>query len=387
MKKTILLVGMISVFAAAAQAGQISGELERKPWSSTFWPLKKAWAAFGNWGQNLAPFEKYDNYVALTRGHNPGAAAREADPANGHNEGPDPKAESWTGHCHGWAPAALLEPEPPVETTVKFAQPVSFYELKETNAANAKRGLSTNRDGAYGVRPGGRENALEFATADMKAMLCEIYCSTKSTFHGTRYNGREKDRSNAAYMDVKPHLMHQLLVKYIAEKKQGLVFDADPSYMVWNQPVYKFDSKWTEGNGQLDVTTTVYWAQDSGIDPNFHGTEVIRRTYTYTMKQDASGNIVDSQWTGASIDDHPDFIWQPYGVVDENNVPGLSLEVVHEILANHGKTITTRNTGPDAGAEPVNPDPGTPTPENPETPRRGWWGRVRDGVRNFFGGN
>lgn len=386
MKKSIALIGMISVFAAAAQAGQISGELSRKPWSGTFWPLKKAWAAFGNWGQGLAPYEKYDNYVALTRGTNPGAAAREADPANGHNEAPDRDGESWTGHCHGWAPAALLEPEPPVEVTVMFQQPVSFYKLKETNAANAKRGLSNQRESAYGVRPGGREKALEFATADMKAMLTEIYTETKSSFYGTRYNGREKDRNNAAYMDVKPHLMHQLLVKFIKEKDQGLVFDADPGYMVWNQPVYKFDSKWTETAGSLDVTTTVYWAQDSGIDPNFLGTETIRRTYTYTMKQDASGNIVDSQWTGASIDDHPDFIWQPYGVIDEANVPHLSLEVVHEILESNGKTIATRNTGPDAGAEPTNPGNGTPT-EQPDGHRRSLWERMRDGVGRFFGRN
>jgi hypothetical protein len=377
MKSTILVIGFAAC-AAAAQAGEVSGELSRKPWSGTFWPLKTAKLAFGNWGQGLAPFEKYDNYVSLTTGTNPGATAREADPANGHNEAPDPKAENWTGHCHGWAPASLMEPEPPVEVTVKLDQKVSFLKLKVTDAAAAKSGMGRER-GNYGVRPGGTDDALEFATADLKGMLTEIYCETKSSFYGTRYNGKERDRNNGAYMDVKPHLMHQLLVKFIKDKDQGLVFDVDPTYMVWNQPIYKFDSQWTENGEQLEVTTTIHWANDNGVDANYVGTESVARTYTYTMKKDAQGNIVDSAWTGKSLDDHPDFIWQPYGVINQASAPGLDLDVVHEIIANNGKTVTVKNTGP-TGDETEGSNGGG-TEEN----RRNLWERMRDGVRRIFG--
>lgn len=377
----MIAFGLVALCVASAQAGEVSGALSRTPWSGTFWPLKRAWGAFGNWGQGLAPFEKYDNFVALTQGQNPGAAAREADPANGHNEAPDARAEGWTGHCHGWAPASLLEPEPPEEVTVKFDKAVSFYKLNVASASNAKRGLSTDRAAAYGVRAGGRENALEFATADLKCMLTEIYTESKSTFYGTRCNDRNPDHDNVAYMDVKPHLMHQLLVKFIKEKDQGLVFDVDPGYMVWNQPIYKFESKWTENAGKLDVVTTIWWANDNGVDPNYHGTESISRTYTYTMTQDAQGNIVDSQWTGASMDDHPDFIWQPYGVIDEANVPQLKLDTVHQILEANGKTLTAQNAGPEGTAS--NGGGGS----NPDAHRRSLWDRLRDGVNHVFGRN
>ena len=384
MKTTLVAIAFLAGFAGAAHAGSVAGQLSRTPWSGTFWPLKRCWAAFGNWGQGLAPFEKYDNFVALTKGSNPGAAAREADPANGHNEAPDRNGESWTGHCHGWSPASLLEPEPPEEITVKLDRAVSFLKLTTKSASEATRGVGRSSASAYGVRSGGKENALEFATADMKCMLTEIYTEARSNFYGTRYNARQPDHNDPAYMDVKPHLMHQLLVQFIKEKDQGLVFDVDPGYMVWNQPVYKFESNWTENGDSLDVTTTVWWANDNGVDPNFHGTESINRTYTYTMKKDAQGNIVDSQWTGRSIDDHPDFIWQPYGVIDEGSPSRLSLQTVHEILADNGKTITVKNEGPEGNpSSPVNPT----TPDNPGGARHSLWDRMRDGLHHIFGGN
>jgi len=359
-----LLGAMVVTLASGTMVlgGEVSGELQRAPWSGTYWALKTCETAFASWGQGLAPFEKYDNYVFVTKGKNPGATVREADPANGHNEASLPNGESWTGHCHGWAPASLLEAEPPEVVTIKLDEQVRFLKLKVKNAASAKKGISKNPAEAYTVRKGNPDKALELHSADTKAMLTEIYTETRTHFWGNRYDGRNPNRTDPAYLDIKPNIMHQLLVQYIKEKNEGLVFDIDPGYMVWNQPVYKFESKWTENGGKLQVTTTVWYADDNGVDPNFHGLIHKNKTYTYTLKRDSQGNIVDGEWTGSSIDDHPDFVWHPYGVLSGQNVAGLELGVVREMIAKNGQTVAvvagqvregTESAGSDSSTSPA----------------------------------
>jgi hypothetical protein len=336
--------------ASPAGAGEASVVLPRKPWSSTYWPLKECWMSFGDYSQGLAPFEKYDNYVQVTRGHNPGTAAREADPANGHNEATVPGAEFWTGHCHGWAPASLLEPEPPASAKLPFSHPVRLVELTIDDADRAKRGMSRDAGSAYRVRKGGPAPELDLVTADYKAMLCEVYTEVRAGFWGNRYNGRKRDARNPFYADIKPHQLHQLLIEHMQQKKQGLVIDADPSYMVWNQPVYRFESRWTETRVGVDVVTTLWWADDGDVDPMFHGTRTVKRRYTYTMKKNARGAITDSAWTGKSVHDHPDFVWKPEGVLDGENTARLELNVVREMISRAGQLVVVRD-----GAAPAPP--------------------------------
>jgi hypothetical protein len=204
---------------------------------------------------------------------------------------------------------------------------------------------------AYRKRAGGDASHLELATGDYKAMLCEVYTEVRAGFWGNRYNGRERNSSNPLYADIKPHQLHQLLIEHIGERKQGLVIDADPTYMVWNQPVYKFESSWKDADEGLEVTTTLWWADDNGVDPMFFGTRTVTRQYTYTMKKDARGAITQSEWTGRSIHDHPDFVWKPEGVVEGANVAHLKLALVKEMIARAGQRVTVR-----AGDGPVPAD-------------------------------
>jgi hypothetical protein len=391
MHRISIVLSLVLLASSGALAGEISGELSRAPWSGSFWPLKQCWSAFGAWSQGLAPFEKYDNYVFLSRGTNPGSAAREADPSNGHNEAPDPNGEAWTGHCHGWSAAALIEPEPPVEVTIRLDRPIAFFKLLTPNAKSAKPGMSKDIPKCYGKKEGAPQKALELQTADTKAMLTEIYTECQSEFWGERYTKKQPDRNDPAYLDIKPHQMHQLLVKYIKEKNEGLVFDIDPGYMVWNQPVYKFNSNWTENGNQIVVTTTVWWANDNGVDPNFHGLASQSRTYTYTMTKNAGGNIVNSEWTGRSIDDHPDFVWHPYGVLDQQNVARLELEIVREMIAKNGQTVPVNHgasTNFSGSTETVRA-PAARTlessPSSREERRRGLWDTLRETFGRVFG--
>lgn len=383
-----LAFSALFLVATTVQAGEVSGRLQRDPWSGTFWPLKQCWMSYNAFSDGLAPFEKYDNFVNLTRGQLPLAALREADPAHGHNEAPDPKGESWTGHCHGWSAAAIMEPEPPVEFDVMFDRPVSLLKLAVGSATDAKSGMTKKGAGAYASLSPDQKRSLEFRTADLKAMLTEVYTECRSNFWGTRCNDRQPDPTSKSYSDVKPHVMHQLLVEYIGEKNTGLVFDVDPGYQVWNQPVYRFESQWTETPERLEVTTTIHWANDLRIPADFHGLDSHSRTYTYVLIRDASGSVVDSSWTGASIANHPDFIWCPYGVLNGASAAALDLDVVHEILAAAGQTVKVVDAPVAPGASAGDLDGTAPGNGNDssEERRRNLWERVRDRVGGWFGG-
>ncbi len=40
--------------------------------------------------------------------------------------------------------------------------------------------------------------------------------------------------------------------------------------------------------------------------------EGFTKNYTYSLFTDADGNVTDGEWTGGSVEDHPDFAWVPY---------------------------------------------------------------------------
>src|SRR5262249_29147455 len=72
------------------------------PWSGWWWPtgyFPSPLAAEGG------PLDKFDRYIGSLGFPNPGAKSWEAI----HHFKP---GCSWCGHCHGWAAAAILEPEP-----------------------------------------------------------------------------------------------------------------------------------------------------------------------------------------------------------------------------------------------------------------------------------
>jgi len=372
MKAFLLAVLTWVALVATAHGEEISGKLDRVPWPGDYWALVYCRLSFGQYSQGLAPFEKYDNYVLATRGSIPGAAIREADPANGHNG----NLPSWTGHCNGWAAAALLEPEPPSSLLVKLDRPTELRRLRYPDQLQVPSGASRDVAGAYVSASASPATSIDLCSTDMKGMLTEIYCSVRSDFWGTRYNGpTPADPNDLAYQDIKPHMLHELLIKHLKEKGEGLVFDADSGSSVWNQPVFAFKSSWVQKDKELAVTTTVTWALETYNGDNRVGlVNQVHHTYTYTMARDDSGVIVDSSWTGESVKDHPDFVWLPYAVIDEQNVPKLSLKIVKEMM---GKGIANTSglhpsparSGPTAASSSPTIEPTIPpsTVESPPT--------------------
>jgi len=337
-KVLALFVCCVLGVGPVAWAGSDQARLEREPWSGSWWPLADCRLAFGAWGpERLSPLEKYDSYMMVTRGYNPLAAAREADPVNGHNEAPKRDGESWTGHCHGWSAAALLFPEPTSNVLVGFSEPINYVELKVHNPKTVKMGFSQERDGCYRTRQSA-EPYLSFDVADIKGYYTEIGCAVNSGFEGSRCNAQENFRDRADYKDIHPHVFHRVLVRYIKELGVGFVADIDPGYMVWNHPAYAYGSSWEQKGDEIHVSTWVSYASD-GVQENFTGLESFTKRYTYTFFLNPQGQIVSSEWTGRAVNDHPDFVWMPQDVRNRLNVPGLDLDIVEEIRAADGKVV------------------------------------------------
>ncbi|GAB4270795.1 MAG: hypothetical protein Kow0029_07890 [Candidatus Rifleibacteriota bacterium] len=269
MMKRILFVFMIvSLFApiAAMAADSASGEIKPAPWSGDWWSRKKGFMVKGWPGHSPSPFERYDAYVESRTGRNPGTHAWESDRKNGHY---NPNAESWEGHCNGWAAASILTAEP-----------------RKTH----------------------RRNGIVFETSDQKAILSEVYMNTYCKFYGNRYWGSNDDKD-----DIYPDEFHRLLVEYIGSGKSAIICDTECGKQVWNFPCFKFESSWSTGwfdDSKLKVKTTVYYVDD-GVKPDFIGTKWFSTTYTYNLFLDGNGNIIDGEWTGSSRNNHPDFVWVP----------------------------------------------------------------------------
>lgn len=270
MKKLSLIIAILIVatpLMAIANDGSARGEIKPAPWSCDWWSRKKGFLIKGWPGHSPSPFEKYDAYVQSRTGKNPGTVAWEADSRNNHY---NVNAENWEGHCNGWAAASILTAEPTI-TRVR--------------------------------------NGIEFKTADQKGILSEIYMNTYCNFYGNRNWGKPGDD----YNDIYPDEFHRLLINYIGAGKSAIICDMEADRMVWNFPIYKFESTWTTGwfdDRKLKVTTTCYFVNDD-VKPDYIGCKWFTVKYTYNLNLDENNNIVSGEWTGDSRKNHPDFIWVP----------------------------------------------------------------------------
>ncbi len=268
-KLSLTLALLLSVAPVAVFAETISGEIKPSPWSGDWWSRKRGFLVKGWEGHTPSPFQKYDAYVSAVTGKNPGATNWEANPKNHHY---NPNAESWEGHCNGWSAASILAPEPKI---------------------------TRNRGG------------IAFEPSDQKAILSEQYMNCYCSFHGNRYWGNEKDDRN----DIYPDQFHRLLIENIASGKTAMVCDIESDRMVWNYPIYKFESTWSTGwfdDHKLKVKTTCYYVNDD-VKPEYIGTKWFAINYTYNLFVDDKGNVISGEWTGDSKKNHPDFVWIPTG--------------------------------------------------------------------------
>lgn len=392
-------VDEISITGPGAREGRSSFI----PWSGVWWPftdleLSKGWNGTSadftydetakRWNRaqtqkpvnERSPLLKYDEYVRLATGTDPGTALLECtgDEPNDfqHSVYGDKKKQydddgvsySWWGHCNGWCGAAIMVKEPigPIEA-----------------------------------------RGIKFEVADLKGLLSESYWGVESDFTGRRYNkpkkvvdesrqpgkdllaalnagtprpvaeyiawyekGYETTMSAAAkasakaadfkdelegfeswfvrtydeaYKDLPPAVFHRIIETVIGRKRSSLVFDVTANEEVWNHPAFAYSTSFalarsfTEAGTsykEWTVSTTVWYATD-GVSESILGISDFSKSYTYKLVTNATTNRVvmgKGEWTGSSVDNHPDFAWLPV-----NNPTGTDYGENYKLL--YGKIL------------------------------------------------
>ena len=256
---TTLVAGMMLVLpTSAAAAASEYGSTNKWPWSGYWWPmLDNGYNLYANNG----PMQKYDQYLFQTTGTMGTSQAWEK--ANHYTAN---KANSWWGHCHAWAAAAILAPEPKAVS----------------------------------------RNGINFNVNDVKGLTTALYYEpTFNWLSGNRVDD-PKDTTSAAFKDIAPAWMDYLLRYYVRYYKYPFIMDVNADSQVWNYPVFAYQRTTTPvADGSENVRTTVWF---SSPDWNATGTKYFSKTYTYNLKAGTLGT-----WTGTSVTDHPDFAWVPTG--------------------------------------------------------------------------
>ena len=284
--------------ATITEAGSRSGNLGFEPYSGSYLPISsgplansasdaeiKKMVTDGFGDCNLVHKIIQDNATRDTAAKFEGVGApgfREKYLREGYNK----DAESWTGFCHNWAPAGL----------------------------DAGINFMVSMDKIYADIP--------FGISDMRELTTYILPRTSGTaWFGKRHN--DKDSAEKPEDELDPVDMLTMMENYVGPGKPGLVLDVDPGYMVWNQPVYKWNRESTLVTGdeagpkkaplggsayKVKLTATYGLEGHYGYRGDTISRDISWEMFVYT---DKSGKIVDSAWSGTNK--IPDFAWSHVG--------------------------------------------------------------------------
>jgi hypothetical protein len=258
---------------APARAQSEEAAADFTPWSGYWWPHKE--------GRIIGPLTKYDN---VSGSH---AAAWEA------QNHPKASAEGWSGFCHAWSAACVLEKEP--------KGPISY-------------------------------KGQTLTVADQKAWLTVSHSSDSADFFGKRNNDPALPVTAELYQDLKPDMLWRYLKLYVQQRGIPLVMDIEAGTPVWNYPVYAYRITWAPQGAGGDVKAHLtLWMADDAVQPDQVGTKVRKHDYDFVCRM-TGGNVVmgSGKWIGASIKDHPDFAWYPQQQRSEN--PEVKYDVVAQAL-------------------------------------------------------
>jgi len=290
-----IFIVMTFLFMALGNSSQVSAETQRTthtPWSGYWWPYNKCGLADGNtYYGHPSPLEKYELY---TEGFYPRGLSNWYRATYCSESYP-----SWYGHCGHWALAAAWE--------------------------------------NYEIFPSVIDNII-FRVGDKKGLLTMMHTQDIAIWgDGT-----------------KAEQFHLWLLKYIKDEKRAFVADTASGEEVWQYPIYKYDMTSVVSGLTESVTVQVYAASDF-VHPDFMGTEDNIFNYTYNLTLNGNGEITGAQWTGGSVEDHPEKMYIPLvpgTVVPETVVPLLDYELVKTIARSKDDSLEN-------GSNNVTISPGT----------------------------
>ncbi len=169
------------------------------------------------------------------------------------------RTPNWHGHCNGWSAAAIRHAEPQK----------SVY-----------------------------RNGVEFDTADIKALLAELYI----------YNDTAMLAGDGT--NVNPGILHAILANWIGRGSHPIGVETDPGEEKWNYPAYAYASASAKrGRNQVEVKTNVAYAKDS--DGEYYESPRIKRVkyFHYMLNLNNAGQITGGYYLrDSSI---IDMVWVP----------------------------------------------------------------------------
>ena len=238
-------------------------EASATPWSGYWWPHSSGGLATGlDYRGHPAPLEKYE---LLTLGIYPGQLVSWYE-----DNYYDPDAPGWYGLCAYWAWAAS-------------------YEQIE-------------------IFPSSEENII-FRVGDKKGLI--------TLAHTNDFIESASGHS--------PDVFHYWLLHYIKDQGKAFVADLDSGSQVWSYPIFKYEMESTVNAGTETVAVKIFYSDDL-VRPDYMGAKIKSKTYTYILFLNGNDVITGGEWTGFSINDHPQRLTFP--IMANNSCPYLDYEEV-----------------------------------------------------------
>lgn len=257
MRKSFLKYVFVGVFMLTVAGGG---------WVQSAWAVWSCW--YWPWHDDYNP-NLYDYGEAMYRYDSYTGAYSQWWEYNYH--GPPQYPDSWWGHCHAWASAAVWESQP-----------------------TASRWLS----------------GIKFRIRDRKGLLVETYntCADGGSYElyveyptpGTFWKYLRKEIGGV-------NSMHG--------KKMGFVGELYYGDEVWNYPIYKYSVTLSSTSSPYSGTIKI-WVASDGKASYADSTTLYYKTYTYKFKgvlKNSSGTPISSgTWIGTGSSSRPEAIWRPY---------------------------------------------------------------------------
>jgi len=229
-----------------------SGHIYPDTAGGTIEAMRKYDRAFNRGGSQAASYERWDTTAFKEKTEVRGLFGRTFSIGAA-------RTPNWHGHCNGWSAAAIRHAEPQK----------SVY-----------------------------RNGVEFDTADIKALLAEIYI----------YNDTAMLAGEGT--DINPGVLHAILGNWVGRGSHPIGIETDPGEEKWNYPMYAYASASAKrGNNQVEVKTNIAYAKDS--DGEFYESPRIKRVkyFHYMLKLNNAGMITGGYYfRDSSI---MDMIWVP----------------------------------------------------------------------------
>jgi len=283
----------------------MSGRIDRIPWSDSYWSTQRAGIAYRWLSPSGSPFAyslpSRQSVQSMTQQQISALSpAEKLDIFTGRFDFPTVKSErkrtypgaaAWEGLCHGWAPAAIEFREP---------QPVTLK-------------------GANGI-------SVSFGSSDVKALLT-WHMATRNSAPAVGLGARcntfgTLGLNTPPCRDANAGAFHIVITNQLGILKEGFVADVARMGEVWNQPIYRFQSREIARQGpspgsapgttkEITIETEMHYSMEVEAQWNALGQLLERPAvssalYRYRLEIDAGGRIRGGVWLQ---DARPDFIW------------------------------------------------------------------------------